>query len=185
MQDLFKFVWIVSFIEEFLFKLGFKQLRVRIHGDNISRIEVSENEFGKIIELKNKIIEKQNALRKKLNENAKEELRNLRKQIKCYVEESGEGTEEVLKKFLVEQKNEYMKTVNSLVTKNIEMQLKDYNEKLDKIIDAISTTGEERKRRLEEIQILLGKVTECLDKGLNIQTKLESVLNDVIEQENL
>ncbi|SDC30171.1 Dynamin family protein [Succiniclasticum ruminis] len=146
--------------------------------------EIEENETRRA-ELKNKIIEKQNALRKKLNENAKEELRNLRKQIKCYVEESGEGTEEVLKKFLVEQKNEYMKTVNSLVTKNIEMQLKDYNEKLDKIIDAISTTGEERKRRLEEIQILLGKVTECLDKGLNIQTKLESVLNDVIEQENL
>ena len=65
------------------------------------------------------------------------------------------------------------------------MQLNDYREKLDKIITVINTTGEERKRKLEEIQIALGKVKECIDKGLNIQTELENALNDVIEQENL
>ena len=146
--------------------------------------DIEENETRRA-ELKNKILEKQNALREKLNENAKKELRNLRKQIKRYVEESGEGTEAVIKNFLAEQKNEYLKTVNSLVTRNIEMQLNDYREKLDKIITAINTTGEERKRKLEEIQIALGKVKECIDKGLNIQTELENALNDIIEQESL
>jgi len=44
--------------ENFLFNLEFKQLRVRLHGENTARIEILQDEFYKLIELREKIVEK-------------------------------------------------------------------------------------------------------------------------------
>lgn len=41
--------------EDFLQELGFRQKRVRIHGDNLARIEVMPEDFEKILESKEKI----------------------------------------------------------------------------------------------------------------------------------
>ena len=40
--------------EEFLINLGFRQVRVRIH-ENIARIEINPEDFGKIIQADNRI----------------------------------------------------------------------------------------------------------------------------------
>ncbi len=44
--------------EQYLIDIGFKQVRVRIHGENIARIEIEEKDIQKIIEVKNKIVDK-------------------------------------------------------------------------------------------------------------------------------
>ena len=41
--------------EDFLQELGFRQKRVRIHGENLARIEVRPEDFEKILEVKDKI----------------------------------------------------------------------------------------------------------------------------------
>lgn len=47
----------VEFAEEFLYELGFKQTRVRIHS-NIARIEISPLEFDKLLSIRKEIVEK-------------------------------------------------------------------------------------------------------------------------------
>jgi uncharacterized protein len=42
--------------EDFLHEKGFLQLRVRIHGENLARIEVNKEDFEKILKDKEKII---------------------------------------------------------------------------------------------------------------------------------
>ena len=41
--------------EDFLCELGFRQKRVRIHGDNLARIEIEKNDFEKILAVKDEI----------------------------------------------------------------------------------------------------------------------------------
>ncbi len=48
----------VESAEQFLLDLGFKQLRVRIHKDNLARIEVLPDEFESLIKNKKEIIKK-------------------------------------------------------------------------------------------------------------------------------
>ena len=44
--------------EQYLIDIGFKQVRVRIHGENIARIEIEEKDIQKIIEERNNIADK-------------------------------------------------------------------------------------------------------------------------------
>ena len=44
--------------EQYLIDIGFKQVRVRIHGENIARIEIEEKDIQKIIEERNNIVDK-------------------------------------------------------------------------------------------------------------------------------
>jgi len=45
----------VEFAEDFLHKKGFLQQRVRIHGENLARIEIEKNDFEKILAVKDEI----------------------------------------------------------------------------------------------------------------------------------
>lgn len=45
----------ISRAEEFLMELGFKQVRVRIHGGTLARIEVMPDEIGKILDMRTAI----------------------------------------------------------------------------------------------------------------------------------
>ena len=42
--------------EDFLHEKGFSRLRVRIHGENLARIEVRPEDFRKILENKDEIV---------------------------------------------------------------------------------------------------------------------------------
>ncbi len=44
--------------EQYLIDIGFKQVRVRIHGENIARIEIEEKDIQKIMEERNQIVDK-------------------------------------------------------------------------------------------------------------------------------
>ena len=45
----------VEIAEDFLREKGFSQQRVRIHGENLARIEIEKNDFEKILAVKDEI----------------------------------------------------------------------------------------------------------------------------------
>ncbi len=166
-------------IEKKIREVGF----IEVCSDAI--VQTIEKNERKRERLERKILERQDALRKRIDENSEKEMRALKRQIATYAEKRSEDLEGLFKQYLDEQKKEYLDTINTLVTMNIENQLNEHHARLEKLINTINTTGEERKKKLENNQIMILKIQESMIKGVKMETELESVLKDKIEMEVL
>lgn len=134
--------------------------------------------FEKIKDLNEKIQDN-------INANSKKECRSLKTQIKKYVEERSDDLENLLKKVLDGQKNEYLKAVKEIVAITIDNELTDCKERLAHIVNVINTNGKDRDNRLKEIETSLEEIGKLMEAGIDLKTELQSSLQGYIRQSSI
>lgn len=134
--------------------------------------------FEKIKDLNEKIQDN-------INANSKKECRSLKTQIKKYVEERSDDLENLLKKVLDGQKNEYLEAVKEIVAITIDNELTDCKERLAHIVNVINTNGKDRDNRLKEIETSLEEIGKLMEAGIDLKTELQSSLQGYIRQSSI
>ena len=134
--------------------------------------------FEKIKDLNEKIQDN-------INANSKKECRSLKTQIKKYVEERSDNLENLLKKVLDGQKNEYLEAVKEIVAITIDNELTDCKERLAHIVNVINTNGKDRDNRLKEIETSLEEIGKLMEAGIDLKTELQSSLQGYIRQSSI
>lgn len=134
--------------------------------------------FEKIKDLNEKIQDN-------INANSKKECRSLKTQIKKYVEERSDDLENLLKKVLDGQKNEYLEAVKEIVAITIDNELTDCKERLAHIVNVINTNGKDRDNILKEIETSLEEIGKLMEAGIDLKTELQSSLQGYIRQSSI
>lgn len=134
--------------------------------------------FEKIKDLNEKIQDN-------INASSKKECRLLKKQIKKYVEERSDDLENLLKKVLDGQKNEYLEAVKEIVARSIDNELTECEERLAHIVNVIHTNGKDRDNRLKEIETSLEEIGKLMEAGIDLKTELQSSLQGYIRQSSI
>lgn len=139
----------------------------------------------KLHKLELEYTQKQKEFAEKLEKNAAKLCSRIRSEIRNYADEMEADFQIEIKRYLDKQNRSYTQAVQDMVNVNLDQELQRTSQKLDDLLQSMKTEGEERQRQLEAAHQALETVRLLLEQGAELSARLESEMNDHVEQEAL
>lgn len=139
----------------------------------------------KLHKLELEYTQKQKEFAEKLEKNAAKLFSRIRSEIRNYADEMEADFQIEIKRYLDKQNRSYTQAVQDMVNVNLDQELQRTSQKLDDLLQSMKTEGEERQRQLEAAHQALETVRLLLEQGAELSARLESEMNDHVEQEAL
>ena len=144
--------------------------------------EQAENRLKK---LEAEYKEKVRQFNERLDQRTKKMRQQLTGQVVDYLDDYASDFSREIRKYLNNQKNDYIKAVHDLLNASLDQELRKTSGKLEALIQTIESGGEERRRQLEAAKEALDEVCGLLSQGVDLSVRLEQEMDDHIEQEAL
>lgn len=163
-----------------------KKRRTAVQGPDIDPEEAAflvDQAQQKLEKLQKAYDDKVQQFNEKLDRRVKKMIQHLKEQVFNHLDEYAADFSREIHKYLDKQKSGYVGAVRDLLNANLDQELQRTSVKLEGLLQAIESDGDERRQRLEAITRALDELCSLLDQGAELSERLKAEMDDHIEQE--